>query len=149
MMTATSQVTGVTQDGQMSTLPTLMPMTGAGPGGSGSGADRECRDARRHGLQGGVSRPGRCLGEQQVFRANEAELELAGGGRKWSFASNEDRRYEELKLQEQAGKQVRLPAKVAKDRAKVPNLKGGSLVAMNAVFEAEKALGRRRSPKPH
>jgi hypothetical protein len=111
-----------------------------------------------------------------VFRANEAELELAGGGRKWSFASNEDRRYEELKLQEQAGKQVRLPAQVAKDRAKVPNLKGGSLVipagwllarqgqsdpqgvdaaarkrvellAMNAVFEAEKALGRRRSPK--
>ena len=103
------------------------------------------------------------------------------------------RRYAELQLQEQAGKQVRLPAKVAKDRAevllnrlekrmvqleaeaqitaKVPTLKGGALVipagflltlqgeaepegvdaaarkrvellAMNAVFEAEKALGR-------
>ena len=102
-------------------------------------------------------------------------------------------RYEELKLQESAGKQVRLPAQVAKERyellvarlekrkvqlaleaqisAKVPNLKGGTLVipvgllleasgaaeeagpdaagrkrvellAMNAVFEAEKALGR-------
>jgi hypothetical protein len=103
------------------------------------------------------------------------------------------RRYEELKLQETAGKQVRLPAQVAKERyellvsrlekrktqlaleaqisAKVPILKGGSLVipvglllaagatgpdagpdaaarkrvellAMNAVFAAEKALGR-------
>jgi hypothetical protein len=103
------------------------------------------------------------------------------------------RRYAELQLQEQAGKQVRLPARVAKDRAevllsrlekrmvqleaeaqitaKVPTLKGGALVlpvglllalqgqsepegvdaaarkrvellAMNAVFEAEKALGR-------
>jgi superfamily II DNA or RNA helicase len=103
------------------------------------------------------------------------------------------RRYEELKLQESAGKQVRLPAQVAKERyellvarlekrkvqlaleaqisAKVPILKGGTLVipvgllleasgaaeeagpdaaarkrvellAMNAVFEAEKALGR-------
>lgn len=103
------------------------------------------------------------------------------------------RRYEELKLQETAGKQVRLPAQVAKERyellvarlekrkaqlaleaqisAKVPILKGGTLVipvgllleasgtveeagpdaagckrvellAMNAVFEAEKALGR-------
>jgi SNF2 family DNA or RNA helicase len=102
-------------------------------------------------------------------------------------------RYEELKLQESAGKQVRLPAQVAKERyellvarlekrkvqlaleaqisAKVPILKGGTLVipvgllleasgaaeeagpdaaarkrvellAMNAVFEAEKALGR-------
>jgi len=103
------------------------------------------------------------------------------------------RRYEELKLQEQAGKQARLPAQVARERAevpvrrpatrlaqltaeaqitaKVPNLKGGALVipaglllslqgqsqpdavdsaarkrvellAMNAVFEAEKAMGR-------
>jgi hypothetical protein len=103
------------------------------------------------------------------------------------------RRYEELKLQESAGKQVRLPAQVAKERyellvarlekrkaqlaleaqisAKVPILKGGTLVipvglllaqqgqadptgvnaaarkrvellAMNAVFEAEKAMGR-------
>jgi SNF2 family DNA or RNA helicase len=103
------------------------------------------------------------------------------------------RRYEELKLQERSGKQVRLPAQVAKERyellvarlekrkaqlaleaqisAKVPILKGGSLVipvgllleasgaaeeagpdaaarkrvellAMNAVFEAEKAMGR-------
>jgi superfamily II DNA or RNA helicase len=103
------------------------------------------------------------------------------------------RRYEELKQQESAGKQVRLPAQVAKERyellvarlekrkaqlaleaqisAKVPILKGGTLVipvglllaadgeaeeagadaaarkrvellAMNAVFEAEKALGR-------
>jgi SNF2 family DNA or RNA helicase len=102
-------------------------------------------------------------------------------------------RYEELKLQESAGKQVRLPAQVAKERyellvarlekrkvqlaleaqisAKVPILKGGTLVipvgllleasgtveeagpdaaarkrvellAMNAVFKAEKALGR-------
>jgi hypothetical protein len=102
-------------------------------------------------------------------------------------------RYEELKLQESAGKQVRLPAQVAKERyellvarlekrkvqlaleaqisAKVPILKGGTLVipvgllleasgaaeeagpdaaarkrvellAMNAVFEAEKAMGR-------
>jgi hypothetical protein len=102
-------------------------------------------------------------------------------------------RYEELKQQEAAGKQVRLPAQVAKERyellvsrlekrkvqlaleaqisAKVPILKGGTLVipvgllqeasgdvegagpdaaarkrvellAMNAVFEAEKALGR-------
>jgi superfamily II DNA or RNA helicase len=102
-------------------------------------------------------------------------------------------RYEELKLQESAGKQVRLPAQVAKERyellvarlekrkvqlaleaqvsAKVPILKGGTLVipvgllleasgaaeeagpdaaarkrvellAMNAVFEAEKGLGR-------
>jgi hypothetical protein len=102
-------------------------------------------------------------------------------------------RYEDLKLQEQAGKPVRLPAQVARERAevlvsrlekrmaqldaelqitaKVPNLKGGALVipaglllalqghsdpegvdatarkrvellAMNAVFEAEKALGR-------
>jgi superfamily II DNA or RNA helicase len=102
-------------------------------------------------------------------------------------------RYEELKQQETAGKQVRLPAQVAKERyellvarlekrkvqlaleaqisAKVPILKGGTLVipvgllleasgvagetrpdaaarkrvelvAMNAVFEAEKALGR-------
>ncbi len=102
-------------------------------------------------------------------------------------------RYEELKLQEQAGKPVRLPAQVARERAevlvsrlekrmaqldaesqitaKVPNLKGGALVipaglllalqghsdpegvdaaarkrvellAMNAVFAAEKALGR-------
>jgi superfamily II DNA or RNA helicase len=103
------------------------------------------------------------------------------------------RRYEELKLQETAGKQMRLRAQVAKERyellvsrlekrraqlaleaqisAKVPILKGGSLVipvglllaaggtgpeagpdaaarkrvellAMNAVFAAEKALGR-------
>ncbi len=103
------------------------------------------------------------------------------------------RRYEELKLQESAGKQVRLPAQVARERyellvarlekrkaqlaleaqisAKVPILKGGTLVipiglllaaggeceeagadaatrkrvellAMNAVFEAEKAMGR-------
>ncbi len=103
------------------------------------------------------------------------------------------RRYEELKLQEQAGKQVRLQAQVAKERAevllsrvekrlaqlqaeaqitaKVAVLKGGGrvipaglllalqghaetegvdaaarkrveLLAMNAVFEAEKALGR-------
>jgi hypothetical protein len=103
------------------------------------------------------------------------------------------RRYQELKLQEQAGKQVRLPAQVARERAevlanrlekrlvqlkaeaqitaKVPNLKGGALVipvglllslqgqsqpnavdsaarkrvellAMNAVFDAEKAMGR-------
>jgi len=103
------------------------------------------------------------------------------------------RRYEELKLQEGAGKQVRLPAQVAKERyellvarlekrkaqlaleaqisAKVPILKGGTLVipvglllaqqgqanatgvdaaarkrvellAMNAVFETEKAMGR-------
>jgi len=102
------------------------------------------------------------------------------------------RRYEESKLQETAGKQVRLPAQVAKERyellvtrlekrqaqlaleaqisAKVPILKGGTLVipvglllaaggageeagpdaaarkrvdllAMNAVFEAEKAMG--------
>ena len=103
------------------------------------------------------------------------------------------RRYEELKLQEASGKQIRLPAQVAKERyellvarlekrqaqlaleaqitAKVPILKGGTLVipvglllaaagaaedagpdaaarkrvellAMQAVFEAEKALGR-------
>jgi hypothetical protein len=103
------------------------------------------------------------------------------------------RRHQELKLQESAGKQVRLPAQVAKERyellvarlekrkaqlaleaqisAKVPILKGGTLVipmgllleeigaveeggpdaaarkrvellAMKAVFEAEKALGR-------
>ncbi len=103
------------------------------------------------------------------------------------------RRHQELKLQESAGKQVRLPAQVAKERyellvarlekrkaqlaleaqisAKVPILKGGTLVipmglllaqqgqadptgvdaaarkrvellAMNAVFEAEKAMGR-------
>jgi superfamily II DNA or RNA helicase len=30
------------------------------------------------------------LGEQLVFRSNEADLELAGGGRKWSFAGNGD-----------------------------------------------------------
>jgi len=103
------------------------------------------------------------------------------------------RRYEELKLQETAGKQGRLPAQVAKERyellvarlekrntqlaldaqisAKVAILKGGTLVipvgllleasggveeagpdaaarkrvellAMNAVFEVEKAMGR-------
>ena len=30
------------------------------------------------------------LGEQLLFRSNEAELELVGGGRKWSFEGSGD-----------------------------------------------------------
>jgi hypothetical protein len=128
---------------------------------------------------------------ERLERIAKAEREIKA--RMQREINHWSRRYEELKLQEQAGKQVRLPAKVAKDRAevltsrlekrlaqlqaeaqitaKVPNLKGGSLVipagwllaqqgqsdpqsvdaaarkrvellAMNAVFKAEKALGR-------
>jgi hypothetical protein len=104
---------------------------------------------------------------ERLERIAKAEREI----NHWS------RRYAELQLQEQAGKQVRLPAQVAQLQAeaqitaKVPVLKGGDLVipagllltlegraepegvdaaackrvellAMNAVFEAEKALGR-------
>ena len=99
---------------------------------------------------------------ERLERIAKAEREIKA--RMQREINHWSRRYEELKLQEQAGKQVRLPAKV-------PNLKGGSLVipagwllaqqgqsdpqgvdaaarkrvellAMNAVFEAEKALGR-------
>ena len=137
---------------------------------------------------------------ERLERIAKAEREIKA--RMQREINHWSRRYEELKLQEQAGKQVRLPAKVAKDRAevltsrlekrlaqlqaeaqitaKVPNLKGGSLVipagwllaqqgqsdpqgvdatarkrvellAMNAVFDAEKApypaLAIPRSPR--
>jgi hypothetical protein len=128
---------------------------------------------------------------ERLERIAKAEREIKA--RMQREINHWSRRYEELKLQEQAGKQVRLPAQVAKERAevlvsrlekrlaqlqaeaqitaKVPVLKGGALVipaglllalqgqtdpegveaaarkrvellAMNAVFEAEKALGR-------
>ena len=128
---------------------------------------------------------------ERLERIAKAEREIRA--RMQREINHWSRRYEELKLQEQAGKQVRLPAQVAKERAevlvsrlekrlaqlqaeaqitaKVPVLKGGALVipaglllalqghtepegvdaaarkrvellAMNAVFEAEKALGR-------
>jgi hypothetical protein len=128
---------------------------------------------------------------ERLERIAKAEREIKA--RMQREINHWSRRYEELKLQEQAGKQVRLPAQVAKERAevlvsrlekrlaqlqaeaqitaKVPVLKGGALVipaglllalqgqadpdgveaatrkrvellAMNAVFAAEKALGR-------
>ena len=128
---------------------------------------------------------------ERLERIAKAEREIKA--RMQREINHWSRRYEELKLQEQAGKQVRLPAQVARERAevlvsrlekrlaqlqaeaqitaKVPVLKGGALVipaglllalqgqsnpqgvdaaarkrvellAMNAVFEAEKALGR-------
>jgi hypothetical protein len=128
---------------------------------------------------------------ERLERIAKAEREIKA--RMQREINHWSRRYEELKLQEQAGKQVRLPAQVAKERAevlvsrlekrlaqlqaeaqitaKVPVLKGGALVipaglllalqgqgdsegvdaaarkrvellAMNAVFEAEKAMGR-------
>ena len=128
---------------------------------------------------------------ERLERIAKAEREIRA--RMQREINHWSRRYEELKLQEQAGKQVRLPAQVAKERAevlvsrlekrlaqleaeaqitaKVPTLKGGALVipagflltlqgegepegvvaaarkrvellAMNAVFAAEKALGR-------
>ena len=129
--------------------------------------------------------------QERLERIAKAEREI--NARMTREINHWSRRYEEIKLQEQAGKQVRLPAKVARERAevllsrlekrlaqlkaeaqitaKVPNLKGGALVipaglllslqgqsqpdaadsaarkrvellAMNAVFEAEKAMGR-------
>lgn len=128
---------------------------------------------------------------ERLERIAKAEREIKA--RMQREINHWSRRYAELQLQEQAGKQVGLPARVAKERAevlanrlekrlaqlqaeaqitaKVPNLKGGALVipaglllalqgqndpagvdaaarkrvellAMNAVFEAEKALGR-------
>jgi hypothetical protein len=128
---------------------------------------------------------------ERLERIAKAEREIKA--RMQREINHWSRRYAELQLQEQAGKQVRLPAQVAKERAevlvsrlekrlaqlqaeakitaKVPVLKGGALVipaglllalqghaepegvdaaarkrvellAMNAVFEAEKALGR-------
>jgi hypothetical protein len=128
---------------------------------------------------------------ERLERIAKAEREIKA--RMQREINHWSRRYEELKLQEQAGRQVRLPAQVAKERAevlvrrlekrlsqlqaeaqitaKVPVLKGGALVipaglllahqgqadpqgvdaaarkrvellAMNAVFEAEKGLGR-------
>jgi hypothetical protein len=128
---------------------------------------------------------------ERLERIAKAEREIKA--RMQREINHWSRRYAELQQQEQAGKQVRLPARVAKERAevlanrlekrlaqlqaeaqitaKVPNLKGGALVipvglllalhgqndpagvdaaarkrvellAMNAVFEAEKALGR-------
>ena len=128
---------------------------------------------------------------ERLERIAKAEREIRA--RMQREINHWSRRSIELKLQEQAGKQVRLPAQVAKERAevlvsrlekrlaqlqaeaqitaKVPTLKGGTLVipaglllslqgqtdpgsvdssarkrvellAMNAVFEAEKALGR-------
>ena len=128
---------------------------------------------------------------ERLERIAKAEREIRA--RMQREINHWSRRYAELQLQEQAGKQVRLPAQVAKERAevlvsrlekrlaqlqaeaqitaKVPVLKGGALVipaglllalqghaepegvdaaarkrvellAMNAVFEAEKALGR-------
>jgi hypothetical protein len=128
---------------------------------------------------------------ERLERISKAEREIKA--RMQREINHLSRRYEELKLQEQAGIQVRLPAQVAKERAevlvsrlekrlaqlqaeaqitaKVPVLKGGALVipaglllalqghaepkgvdaaarkrvellAMNTVFEAEKAMGR-------
>jgi SNF2 family DNA or RNA helicase len=129
--------------------------------------------------------------QEKLERIAKAEREI--NARMTREINHWSRRYQELKLQEQAGKQVRLPAQVARERAevlanrlekrlvqlkaeaqitaKVPNLKGGALVipvglllslqgqsqpnavdsaarkrvellAMNAVFDAEKAMGR-------
>ncbi len=128
---------------------------------------------------------------ERLERIAKAEREIKA--RMQREINHWSRRYAELQLQEQVGKQVRLPVQVAKERAevlvsrlekrlaqlqaeaqitaKVPVLKGGALVipaglllalqgqtdpegvdaaarkrvellAMNAVFEAEKALGR-------
>lgn len=54
---------------------------------------------------------------ERLERIAKAEREIKA--RMQREINHWSRRYEELKLQEQAGKQVRLPAKV-------PNLKGGS-----------------------
>ncbi|CAI8160874.1 MAG: RNA polymerase-associated protein RapA [Prochlorococcus marinus str. MIT 9215] len=129
--------------------------------------------------------------QEKLERLAKAEREI--NARMTREINHWSRRYEELKLQEQAGKQARLPAQVARERAevlvsrlekrlaqlkaeaqitaKVPNIKGGALVipaglllslqgqgqpdavdsaarkrvellAMNAVFDAEKAMGR-------
>jgi hypothetical protein len=128
---------------------------------------------------------------ERLERIAKAEREIKA--RMQREINHWSRRYAELQLQEQAGKQARLPARVARERAevlvsrlekrlaqlqaevqitaKVPTLKGGALVipaglllnlhgqgqpaavdaaarrrvelvAMNAVFEAEKDLGR-------
>jgi hypothetical protein len=85
---------------------------------------------------------------ERLERIAKAEREIKA--RMQREINHWSRRYEELKLQEQAGKQVRLPAQVAKERAevlvsrlekrltqlqaeaqitaKVPVLKGGALV---------------------